>query len=343
MDDPFATVDDSTPPAKGTALITGGRYRLPNRDGSHHPGGWMRVSNLVSAYVDQYALRQWEQRQMMIAIRASHELYTELLEATSEQLADPYWDEQFLEKCKRVAGGSAGAEHGTQRHNEVEALHRGDDTRLYPSEVRRMLALYSSTLERHKLVPLSGMQERRVLVSALGAVGTLDNVVQDTGMFPVLDNLVADLKTQRQFWEFLYIGAQLATYAHGEAMWDPVTGVWVDMPPVRQDVALVLWMPRGATTVDVLEVDIVKGWATAQRAYKVVQDRQEAKKGGRAWLRPAPPVTDVERYAAMFAGVDSHAEGRALVDECKRRGIWCDALADSAKLAVDRLGKNVVS
>ncbi len=132
----------------------------------------------------------------------------------------------------------------------------------------------------------------------------------------------------------------LATYAHGDAMWDPVIGMWVDMPPVRQDLAVVLWMPRGGTSVDVLEVDIVKGWETARLARKVVQDRQD--KAPRAWLRPAPPVTETEQYAARFAGVDSHAEGRALTEECKRRGLWSPMLADAAEVALLRLGKNVV-
>lgn len=340
VDDPFASVKDSTPDPR---IITAGRYRLPNRDGTPHKGGWMRVSNLVSAYADQYALRQWEQRQIMLALRADHGLYTELLEAAADEVADPVWDETFLERCKRVAGGSAGADHGTERHAAVEGLHRGVDTALYPSETRRMLALYGSTLARHGLTPLPGMRERRVLVEALEVVGTLDNIVRDEMISGPVEpwDLVADLKTQRRFWTFLEIGAQLATYAHGDAMWDPVAGRWVDMPPVRQDVALVVWMPRGGTSVDVYEVDIVAGWETAQRAYAVVRDRSAAK-SGRAWLRPAPPVTETEQYAAMFAGVDSFAEGRALVDECKRKGIWSQMLADSASLAVARLTKDMV-
>jgi len=329
LSDPFASVKDSAPDAR---LITGGRYRLPQRDGSPKPYGWMRVSNLVSAYADQYALRQWEQRQMMRAIRTSRELYTELLEAGEAELDDPVWDEAFLERCKRIAGGSAGADHGNRRHDAVEGLHRGEDTAPYPSETRRMLALYQSTLARHGLTPLPGMQERRVLVEELQVIGTLDNIVND---------LVADLKTQRRFWTFLEIGAQLACYAHGDAMWDPAAGVWVDMPPVRQDIALVVHMPRGGTVVDVFEVDIVAGWETARRAYAVVQDRSTAKRG-RAWLRPAPPVTETERYAALFAGVDSFREGRLLVDECKGKGLWSPVLADAAELAVARLTKNVV-
>lgn len=345
IDDPFANVEDTAPAPLPGQVIRAGRYRLPNRDGSHHKGGWMRVSNLVSAYVDQYALRQWEQRQIMIGERRDHGLITELLEATPEQVADPQWDEYFLEKCKRVAGGSAGADHGNERHTAVEALHRGDGTALLPSETRRMLALYQSTLQRHGLTPLYGMQERRVLVESLEVVGTLDNILRDVNVrqpnAPGAENLVADLKTQRKFWEFLYIGAQLATYAHGDAMWDPMAGRWVDMPPARQDLAVVLWMPRGGTSVDVLEVDIAKGWETAKLARKVVLDRQD--KAPRAWLRPAPPVTETERYAAMFAGVDSVAEGRALTAECKARGIWSPMLADAAELAVLRLTKNVVS
>ena len=332
--DPFATVKESTP---STALVSRGRYRLPNRDGTPHKGGWMRVSNLVSAYADQYALRQWEQRQMMLAIRADHGLYTELLEATQAQLDDPHWDEVFLEKCKKVAGGSAGADHGNERHAAVEGLHFGADVALYPSETRRMLALYQSTLQRHGLTPLPGMQERRVLVEELGCVGTLDNIVRDEYFSP----MVADLKTQRRFWTFLEIAAQLACYAHGDCMWDATAGRWMDMPKVRQDVALVLWMPRGGKTVDVFEVDTVAGWETAKRAYEVVRDRS-AGKTGRAWLRSAPPVTAVEQYAALFAGVDSLAEGRLLVTECQRKGVWCEALADSARLAVDRLGKSLV-
>jgi hypothetical protein len=335
LEDPFATVKDAAPATRTSSLITGGRYRLPRLDGSHKPNGWMRVSNLVSAYSDQFGLRMWEIEQTLRGVKLDHGLYLELLDTPPGEI-DRQWVEQFIERCKKVAGGSAGADHGNERHAAVEGLHFGADTARYPSETRRMLALYQSTLERHKLTPLPGMQERRVLVSDLEVVGTLDNVVGNEDHL-----MVADLKTQRRFWTFLEIAAQLACYAHGDAMWDVGTGKWIAMPPVRQDVALVLWMPRGEKTVQVYEVDIVAGWKTAQHASRVVRDRSGGKQG-RAWLRPAPPVSVTEEYAAMFAGVDSLKEGRALVEECKRKGIWCQALADSAMLAVARLTKDVV-
>ena len=106
---------------------------------------------------------------------------------------------------------------------------------------------------------------------------------------------------------------------------------------------MVLWMPRehpsGEPAVDIYNVDIAAGWRTAQRAFEVVKDRSAAKSvaNPRGWLRDAPSVSETERYAAMFAGIDSIAEGRALVAEVKRKGLWSPALADAARSAHERL------
>jgi hypothetical protein len=329
--DPFATPDDSRVTAR-QEIITAGRYRLPRRDGTHKPYGWQRVSNLVSAYSDQFALRMWEIEQTLRGVAMDKALYTELLdtELPADKEARKRWVEGFVERCKGVAGGAEGARYGNHRHAVVEDLHAGLPMAGQPADVRRQASLYSSALVRHGLRAMPGMQERRVLVEELEVVGTLDNIVND---------YVADLKTQKRFWTFLEIAAQLATYAHGDAMWDPETGTWRDMPTVRHDVALVLWMPRvhpsGEPAVDVYEVDIAAGWETAKHAYKIVKDRSSAKKRG--WLRPAPPVTETERYAALFASVDSAAEGRALVAEVRQKGLWGPVLADCATAARDRL------
>jgi hypothetical protein len=118
------------------------------------------------------------------------------------------------------------------------------------------------------------------------------------------------------------------------------------MPPVSRETALILWMPRVEAEeqptephVDVWEVDTVEGWETAKRAYEVVQDRARAKsaKNPGAWLRPAPPATDVERYAARFAAVETIAEGSKLVKEARDVGVWCEALAESARMAYERI------
>jgi hypothetical protein len=347
LDDPFALPAVSKVDARD-GIITGGRYRLPQRDGTHKKGGWQRVSNLVSAYSDQYALRLWEIGEVLQGVGLDPALMDQVVLAQLHLLTKAErraWVEGFIEHAKDASGGNAAAKHGTQRHASVETLHAGLPYGHLDAGTRRHLALYQQALVRHGLTALPGMQERRVLVEELGAVGTLDNILTDAVRGY---DVVADLKTQRRFWTWLEIKAQQACYNHAVAMWDEASGTWVDMPPVSLEVALILWMPRKPDDpveaqgwephVDVWEVDTVAGWETAKRAYQVVLDRAKGKSvNPGAWLRPAPEPTELERYAALFAAVDSIPEGRALVQECRDKGIWCDILRDAAQAAYDRV------
>jgi len=337
--DPFG-IDFAVPSLERDrdAIIRGGRYRLPNRDGSHKKGGWQRVSNLVSAFSDQYGLRLWELGEVLTGVAVSPELYAALLDAAPQGMAREErraWVERFIEQAKDASGGNYGSKHGIQRHAAVEAHHMGLPEGMHDSATRRDLSLYESVLERNRLVALPRMQERRVLVEELGAAGTLDNVLADASY----DHFIADLKTQRRFWTWLEIGAQLACYAHGDAMWNAERECWEDMPPVSREVAMVLWMPRDQVGVQIWEVDIAAGWRTAQLAYAVVRERAAAKsvKTARAWLRPAPAATETERWAARFAACDSLAEGSRLVQEARAAGVWDETLAGAAQRASERL------
>lgn len=337
-------------------VVRRGRYMLPNRDGSPRGRattknpmggkGWMRVTNLVSAYSDQYALRMWEIEQALRGVAMDPAAYADLVAALPawDTLADRYAlrgeVEEFLERLKGITGADAGSRHGGARHAMVEGHHAGLPEHHHAPDARRHLALYVSAMQRHRLRALEGMQERIVLVEALEACGRLDNVVE---CLAAGELLVADLKTQRQFWTGLEVSAQLACYANAVAMWDADAGRWVDMPRVSTTTALVAWMPRetedGEPRVDILDVDITAGWRTARRAYEVVQDRAAAKSARtpRLRLRPAPPVTETERYAARFAAVETLAEGSALVAECRTAGVWGPELAQSAAKAKARL------
>jgi hypothetical protein len=355
-DDPFALPAESRVAAR-VDVLQRGRYMLPQRDGSKKPRGYQRVSNLVSAISDQFGLRMWEIEQTFRGVAASHQIYQELRDAI------PAWDrmdkadrkhavENLMERAKTAAEADLGARFGNHRHAVVEGYHAGLPLGVQNSGTRRHLSLYAAALVRNQLQALPDMQERRILVESLEVVGTLDNVVLDvlTGRLHI-----ADLKTQRKFWTWLEISAQLACYAHGDAMWDNATGTWVDMPKVDLEKAMVLWMPRvppcvygctgdcdhpaGEPIVDVYEVDVERGWETAQLCYKVVKDRAQAKNATapRGTLRVAARITDEERYAALFAGCDSVAEGQALVKEAKGLGLWGPVLGDAAKAAHQRL------
>lgn len=355
MTDPFATQDDIAGAEllrKRSQIISAGRYRLPNRDGSHKSGGWQRVTNLVKAITDQFSLRVWEIEQILIAVHVDEAAVMKYLRTTLVAVqGKPYPErragiEQFIEYCKDISGGNEGAKFGNARHELVEADHLAIPAAMPDSFAREHLSLFKSALIRNELERVPGLAERRVLIEEFEAIGTLDAVLLDLRTQGLH---IGDLKTQKQFWTWLEIAAQLACYARAVAMWEPAdpknprAGRWVDMPKVSFERAFVLWMPRehpsGVPAVDVYEVDIVAGYKTAQLAREVVLDRRGGKtaKKPRAWLREAPPVSVVEQYAARFAAVSTREEGSRLVQECKDKKVWNVLLAEEARVAMNRL------
>lgn len=360
--DPWATVEDVAVRPREDArakIITAGRYRLPNRDGSEKKGGWQRVTNLVGAFADQFGLRMWEFEQIMTAIYvdemtvlADLRMTFEALQKMERKIDRRFAVEDFVDRCKNVSGGNEGTKFGNNRHALAEADHLDLPMGATDGFAREHMALFRSALVRNRLVRLEGMAERRVLVEELGAIGTLDAILHDL----VRDCFtVGDLKTQKKFWTWLEISAQEACYANAVAMWesandpsDARAGRWVDMPAVSKEIGHVLWMPRehpsGSPAVDVYEVDLVAGWKIAKLAREVVDARSSAKRVREpmAWLRSAPPVTLTEQYAARFAAVDDAAQGRALVAEAKKAGVWSVVLADEAARAKSRIEKLAV-
>lgn len=355
MEDPFATGDDLAGvelARKRGQIITAGRYRLPDLDGSPKKGGWQRVTNLVKAITDQFSLRVWEIEQILVALHVNEEKVLAALRSIliriqgQDYAARRAGIEEFLDFCKNLSGGNEGAKFGNARHELVEADHLAIPTAVPDAFARQHLHLFKSALVRNELERVPDLAERRVVIPRFDAIGTLDAVLLDLRRKSLH---IGDLKTQKQFWTWLEIAAQLACYANAVAMWVPTdpknarVGRWVDMPKVDLSIAFVLWMPKnhpsGEPAVDVYEVDIEAGLRTAELAREVVLERRGGKsaKNPRAWLREAPAVTETERYAARFAAVSSRQEGSALVEECKRKGLWNIVLADEAKQALERL------
>jgi hypothetical protein len=341
--------DEATPVPRG--LVTGGRYRLPNRDGSHHPYGWQRVTNLVGAYSDTRALALWQQRMILLGLRARPDLYEELHTMavdTMDAAALRRELEYLADQAQTAAKADVGRRRGTARHAMVAHFHEGGEVVGTPS-MRAQLTSYNEVLDAHRLRPVAGLQERVIICEALNCAGRYDNALED------LDTAVwhiADLKTQRQFWTLLEVRAQLAIYAHADAMWDEERECYVGMPPVNQELGLVMHMPQEPEherdPVEILNIDLVKGWQTARHAYQVVCDRSEAKSAGtlRSVVRPLPApaltvVRTVEEYAARFASVATREEGKALVAEVMSAGMWCPELLACARKAEARItGQN---
>jgi hypothetical protein len=369
--DPFGVKPSEIKKTSLPHVPTAGRYRLPNRDGSRHTGGWTRATNLASAISDTKALGDWEVRMTLLGVREvlhGHALYhQDVLPQLVRDLLNLDVDSMkpgevrsvlsdLAGEFKKIAKAELGSTRGNLAHQMVEHWHSGlPPAGAVPEETLAKLPAYITQLQVHKLEPLPGMQERQVMVESLNGVGTLDNIMRDmTRDYEMREegmrtDFITDLKTQKRFWSWLEIAAQLAFYAHGDAMWDKATLSWVDMPPVNQERALVAWMPWehpageiDATQlhrVDMYEVDIVKGWETMLQAHKVFDLRAAAKRKGESWgwLRPIPRASLIEEYARRLRDISTPDEGSAVYAEATAAGVWGPELQEIADESLARL------
>ena len=215
-----------------------GRYIYPDPPGYvRNKGaakGFMRMTNLASAFSDQRRLQLWRERMILMGLLEDDGLLFDELAAEDLSKLDPSEFRKFMERfanqCADRAGADKGARRGTARHLMVQnAMETGTIT-----GHRRMKLQYHSlmeALERHQLEPIMGWSERRVCNSAYHVIGTLDMRVRH---LPTGEEGILDLKTQRSFWSYLEIAGQQYGYDSAPWVWDgPNTprGLWTAAPP----------------------------------------------------------------------------------------------------------------
>lgn len=355
--------------------ITAGRYRLPDlivgpetfdengihpelKTGGPRKGGWQRVTTLVKAIGDARALDLWHQRLLIMGMVKRPDLYD--LACATVANADPDDPgalrnalEGLAGKILNAAGADEGANLGTAFHGFTEAQDLG-----LMHYARRIwhgkLSNYANGMEIQGLEVCPEFVERKVVVLEYGLAGTLDRVLWDR-----INRVhrIGDTKSQKKFWTWLEIAAQMSAYALADAMWDRATMSYVEMPKVSQEHAVVVWMPvngyapddtsRGDTStkdvdgVDFFSVDLEKGRAALKVCAQVNALRSEAKSVHQTWglLRPAPGLALVEAYARRFGSVSSLAEGSALWAEVHKacHGDVPAELVDLARETVSRI------
>jgi hypothetical protein len=362
--DPFEThtslPDADTDPER----ITGGRYRLPDltvhtvagkrtlsTSLTSRKGGWQRVTTMVKAIADARALDLWHQRQMIVGMVLRPDLL-DLAAATlsGRDLANPdpalRGDlEDLAQRVLLAAGSDVGANLGTAFHGFAEAQDLG----MMHYARRRWhgrLANYASGMEAHRLTVVPQYVERRVVILKYGLCGTLDRILRDEAIGALR---IGDLKSQKRFWTWLEISAQLAAYQMADAMWDRPSLSYVEMPPVADDVAVVAWAPEvhpeegRADGVDFFDVDLEKGREILALSHTVDRLRAEVKSKGQTvgLLRPLPEMSIVEAYAKRLSEVTSRREGSAVWGEICNRGLSevpeLIALAREAVQAIDQV------
>lgn len=343
--DPFMTSD--SPGVDEQPLITAGRYRIPeliiNPDGSigtggQKKGGRQRVTTLVKAIADARALDLWHQRQLLVGIVRRPELY-DLLCATVATTPDPADLKKALDElAPRVlaaSGAEEGATLGTAFHGFTEAQDLG--LMHYARQVwRGKLRNYGEGMADQGLEVDPEYIERVIVCERYNVAGTFDRLLWDTthGVYRV-----GDLKSQKKFWTWLEIAAQMAAYQLADAIWDRRKLCFVEMPKVAEDHAVVVWMPiigdmhdsssHDVTStgdrdgVDFFNVDLERGREALELCFRVDRMRSEAKSKQQTWglLRPSPKLARVEAFARRLDAVSTLAEGSAVWAEISKAGL----------------------
>jgi hypothetical protein len=257
-----------------------GRYIYPDPPGyvraKGATTGFMRMTNLASAFSDQIRLQLWRERMILLGLRSDEGTMFDELCAQPLEHMDPRdvraYLERFAKEAANAAGADRGARRGTARHLMVQTnLETG--TIVGNRRMRLQLSSLWEALERHGLEPIEGWSERRVCNPRYHVIGTLDLRVRDkaTGEEGILD-----LKTQRSFWSYLEIAGQQFGYDDAEWTWEgPNTpeGRWVKSPRntltglmpenIGKRVALLAHMPQadgpGTLPVEIHEVSLEFG------------------------------------------------------------------------------------
>lgn len=362
-EDIFATGADIKPPAKAWGLDSAlGRYWLPDPadpaawvpgalGARHWPRGYMRTSNLISAYVDQRALMIHEEHRIFEGLQERPDLYAQLavLQRDPETGKLPYKAAREIAETALVAAkANAASVLGTAYHTALEV--RVKTGRLIGTEEIRdgILALERMMRDR-LLVPVPSLAERIVVNTKVQCAGQFDLPLQDYSRDDV-PLLMADLKTKKKdFWGVLEQRAQLAVYAHADAMWDERLQCYVEVPPFDLKRGVLLHVPQGraetAMEVQLLNLDLEAGWKTALRCREVINDRAAAKSV--PYLRSLPieslPLNTAGRIRQRLAMVQTLAEGSEVLAQINGLGVMpIDALelSELVSEAIQRISAN---
>jgi hypothetical protein len=315
-------------PAAPEYGVRAGRYRFPPPPGVEpNPNGWMRMSNLVSAFSDQRALQLWLERVTLLGLLANEGLIFDELAALPDEKLTNETLAAYAELARTAAGGDKGARKGTARHLTLSGYL---ETGLINGHRRMRLQMEDllQEMDSHDLEFVPGWSERVVWHPiAGGTMGRLDARVlcRRTGQVGVMD-----LKTEKanpvngRFWTYQEKAGQQCGYDSASWVWEGPEGPggrWVPYQtnpalaqtfPVATDdqntltgkdggmcagkrVAILAHMPSDGGKVQLHEVDLEYGAQVLALAAQVVALRSRGKSvspgRGVGGIRPCDVLT----------------------------------------------------
>lgn len=241
----------------GRPLIKDGEKLVP----------YQRTSSFGSVLEDTYQLAKWQQRNVALGLVKQPALYGQVAASQDESRVLDH----LCKLAQEAAGSKEKAEYGTLVHEWCEKIDAEDPERFYfglaPEEMQEDLRAYEKAIEGHELV----LAEKFTVQDTLKVAGTPDQIRTFKGK-----HRVYDIKTGSVKYGMVKIAIQLAVYAHS-VLYDWKTETRTPYPvDVDLSEAIVIHLPAGKGTAELLTVDIKEGWERAKLAKKVLEARSVA-------------------------------------------------------------------
>lgn len=288
------------------------------------PVAYTRCTTFVSALEDTAKLADWKQRMVALGLSRRNDL---LLRAASLDVDDRKGLDELCTTAREAAAASAAATTGTALHKLTELVDQGADTSHLPPDAKRDLEAYARATQ-----PLTALRiEQHLVLDDWKIAGTADRIVEYQGR-----RYIADIKTGRVDYGQLKIAMQLAVYAHGD-LYDVKSGRRSPMGEIDQQRGIVIHLPAGSGTCELMWADIGQGWEALPLAKQVREWRTRGRKMLASLTAqlddPLPlPKADDPQLVALRNDVASATSVKQLTDLWgANQQLWTDELTELAK------------
>jgi len=311
------------------------RYVLPlndGLDGKWHPH--TRVTTVSNRLPSSYGLGVWSSDRVAWAMAQRPDLCALL---ASVPIDDVETIREVRKKAEVIAAMDEGANLGTATHNILQRVDRGEPIETLAQIFHPDIRAYQAKLAEYGLTVLPEYIERVVRLRVFGIAGRFDNIMAEADGTLV----VGDKKTKGKPDSVHDVATQLAIYANADELYDPTTGRYLPMPPVRKDYALMIHIEPGSGVCTITKIDIRRG-AWSIEVSQNVDAWSKMTHLGTPYVMPSPtkPI-DASRSttSSMPAVLNSNApELVATVPALQTNGRPTpQAVADTANAVLDEI------
>jgi len=286
-----------------------GRPQVVPPDGGK-PTAYTRCTTYVSVLEDTFNLNKWMQRMVATGLAGR----PDLLLAVSGAQDDKNALNKICDDAREAAQASAAATTGTALHSLTEILDRGGDMPPVPEAYKADIEAYQQATSDLTAQYI----EQFTVLDDLKIGGTPDRIVQLNGQ-----TFIADIKTGGIEYGIGKIAMQLAVYSRSQGYrFD--TNERFSLGNINQDTGIIIHLPAGKGTCELVEVDLNAGWQAVQIATQVREwrKRKDLSRPLAQGPQPAPAASpEPERDMAVVYLEDKIANATSLEE---LRQLWVD-------------------